>query len=140
LETATLTYGQLFERGSKLAKCFLEMTSEDGCKILKKGDRVLLVYPPSLDFIVAFVACLIAGTCCLLCIIILSLHLVLQTGIIPVPVFPPEPTVFLLPEATNSDSANNINSGDKRVRERQIFDKIRDASGAKIALTSNFYK
>eukprot|EP01029_Cantina_marsupialis_P020395 TRINITY_DN4777_c0_g1_i2.p1 TRINITY_DN4777_c0_g1~~TRINITY_DN4777_c0_g1_i2.p1 ORF type:complete len:367 (-),score=81.29 TRINITY_DN4777_c0_g1_i2:111-1211(-) len=39
---------------------------------LKKGDRVLLVYPPSLDFIVAFLACL-------------------KAGIIAVPVFPPDP-------------------------------------------------
>ena len=37
---------------------------------LKPGDRVLLVYLPSLDFIVAFLACLMAE-------------------IVPVPVFPP---------------------------------------------------
>eukprot|EP00602_Paraphysomonas_sp_CaronLab_P005346 CAMPEP_0185017988 /NCGR_PEP_ID=MMETSP1103-20130426/833_1 /TAXON_ID=36769 /ORGANISM="Paraphysomonas bandaiensis, Strain Caron Lab Isolate" /LENGTH=1086 /DNA_ID=CAMNT_0027547625 /DNA_START=99 /DNA_END=3356 /DNA_ORIENTATION=- len=40
---------------------------------LKPGDRVLLVYPPSLDFILAFLACL-------------------KTGVVAVPVFPPDPT------------------------------------------------
>ncbi len=36
------------------------------------GDRVLLVYPPSLDFIISFIACL-------------------KAGLIAVPVFPPDP-------------------------------------------------
>src|SRR5687768_26508 len=36
------------------------------------GERVLLVYPPSIDFVVAFVACL-------------------RAGIVPVPVYPPNP-------------------------------------------------
>ena len=40
-----------------------------GCG-LKPGDRALLVFPPSLDFIVAFYACL-------------------RAGVIAVPVFPP---------------------------------------------------
>ena len=39
---------------------------------ISRGDRVLLVYPPSLDFIVAFLACL-------------------RAGVIAVPVFPPHP-------------------------------------------------
>lgn len=39
---------------------------------LKKGDRVMLVYPPSLDFMVTFLACL-------------------RLGVIAVPVFPPNP-------------------------------------------------
>jgi len=38
-----------------------------------RGDRVLLVYPPSLDFIVAFFGCL-------------------KAGMIAVPVFPPDPS------------------------------------------------
>ncbi|KAG5185884.1 hypothetical protein JKP88DRAFT_132460, partial [Tribonema minus] len=40
---------------------------------LRKGDRALLVYPPSLDFIVAFLGCLAAG-------------------IVAVPVYPPDPS------------------------------------------------
>lgn len=39
---------------------------------ITKGDRILLVYPPSLDFILAFIACL-------------------KAGLIAVPVFPPDP-------------------------------------------------
>lgn len=39
---------------------------------LQPGTRVLLVYPPSIDFILAFVACL-------------------RAGLIPVPVYPPNP-------------------------------------------------
>ncbi|MSW65126.1 MAG: AMP-binding protein [Actinobacteria bacterium] len=39
---------------------------------MKKGDRALLVYPPSLDFIITFIACL-------------------RAGIVAVPVFPPDP-------------------------------------------------
>src|SRR5688572_9439435 len=42
-----------------------------GCKLLA-GERALLVYPPSLDFVVAFAACL-------------------RAGIVPVPVYPPNP-------------------------------------------------
>ena len=29
---------------------------------LKRGDRALLVYPPSIDFMIAFYACVRAGT------------------------------------------------------------------------------
>ena len=39
---------------------------------MAKGDRVLLVYPPSLDFIIAFLACI-------------------RASIVAVPVFPPDP-------------------------------------------------
>ena len=39
---------------------------------LQAGDRVLLVYPPSLDFVLAFAACL-------------------RAGLVPVPVYPPNP-------------------------------------------------
>ena len=40
---------------------------------LRPGDRAVLVYPPSLDFMIAFLACL-------------------KAGVIAVPVFPPNPT------------------------------------------------
>lgn len=39
---------------------------------LKKGDFILLVYPPSIDFIISFIACL-------------------KAGIIAIPMFPPNP-------------------------------------------------
>ena len=40
---------------------------------LKRGDRALLVYPPSIDFMIAFYACI-------------------RAGVIAVPVYPPNPT------------------------------------------------
>lgn len=39
---------------------------------LNAGDRVLLVYPPSIDFVIAFVGCM-------------------RAGLVPVPVYPPNP-------------------------------------------------
>ncbi len=51
-----------------IAKCLIG----EGGWGLSKGDRALLVYPPSLDFILAFIACL-------------------RAGVVAVPVFPPDP-------------------------------------------------
>jgi acyl-CoA synthetase (AMP-forming)/AMP-acid ligase II len=60
-----LTYSQLQEQTSALA-----------CRLLQngltQGDTAVLVYPPSLDYMVAFLACL-------------------KAGIVAVPVFPPNP-------------------------------------------------
>ena len=64
--TQQLTYAELEGRSSELAQHLLE---QEG---LSRGDRALLVYPPSLDFIAAFIACL-------------------KAGVIAVPVFPPHP-------------------------------------------------
>jgi acyl-CoA synthetase (AMP-forming)/AMP-acid ligase II len=61
-----LNYFDLARRSSLLAIHLLQQHH------LKAGDRVLLVYPPSLDFIVAFLACL-------------------KAGIIAVPCYPPDP-------------------------------------------------
>ncbi|GKY98864.1 hypothetical protein MPSEU_000842400 [Mayamaea pseudoterrestris] len=63
----SLTYGELHERTTTLARHLLQS------KQLQRNDRVVLVYPPSLDFMVAFIACL-------------------QAGLVAVPVFPPHPT------------------------------------------------
>jgi acyl-CoA synthetase (AMP-forming)/AMP-acid ligase II len=64
-EVASLTYQQL-ERQTRVLSRSLLATS------LKPGDRALLVFLPSLDFIVAFIACL-------------------RAGIIAVPTYPPDP-------------------------------------------------
>ena len=61
-----LTYAQLEQRTNDLASFLLNSTG------LKPGERAVLVYPPSLEFIVAFLACL-------------------KAGITAVPVFPPNP-------------------------------------------------
>lgn len=65
--TQGLTYIQLWIRSSQLANFLINNLQ------LKRGDRVLLVYPPSLDFLIAFIACL-------------------KVGIIAVPTFPPDPS------------------------------------------------
>jgi acyl-CoA synthetase (AMP-forming)/AMP-acid ligase II/1-acyl-sn-glycerol-3-phosphate acyltransferase len=63
---SSYTYAELFHRSKNVA---LHLINE---LELKPGDRVLLVFPPSLDFMVAFLGCLMAG-------------------VIAVPVFPPDP-------------------------------------------------
>ncbi|MBF6270486.1 fatty acyl-AMP ligase [Nocardia farcinica] len=63
-ETAVLTYAEL-ERRTRLVAGRL-------ARAAAPGDRALLVFPPGLDFIVAFFACL-------------------YTGVIGVPVIPPRP-------------------------------------------------
>lgn len=65
-----MTYRQLDDRTRKLADSLLAGTK--GRAPLFPGDRVLLVYPPSLHFVVAFVACL-------------------RAGLVAVPVYPPDP-------------------------------------------------
>jgi len=52
-EESTLTFGGLFERANSLAARL--------AAIAKPGDRALLVFPPGLEFVVAFFGCLIAG-------------------------------------------------------------------------------
>jgi acyl-CoA synthetase (AMP-forming)/AMP-acid ligase II len=51
-EEAALTFAELFERANALATRLASMT--------KPGDRALLVFPPGLEFVVAFYGCLIA--------------------------------------------------------------------------------
>ena len=60
-----LTYSDLAQQTDDLANRLLECG-------LSNGDRAVLVYPPSYDYMVAFLACL-------------------KAGIIAVPVFPPNP-------------------------------------------------
>jgi acyl-CoA synthetase (AMP-forming)/AMP-acid ligase II len=64
----TLTYRQLADETDQVAAALVAAAGIG----LKKGDLVVLVYPPSLDFMVAFVACL-------------------KCGVVAVPVFPPHP-------------------------------------------------
>ena len=71
-ETGRLSYLELCQEASRVARFLLDdlglQPTQDG----KPGDRVLLVYPPGLDFVVAFVGCLFAG-------------------LLPVPLPPPNP-------------------------------------------------
>ena len=68
---ASYTYKQLDDKTTQLAKCICGTKAQNGWEIAK-GSRVLLVYTPSLDFIVAYLACL-------------------RAGVVAVPVFPPIP-------------------------------------------------
>ncbi|CAN0381147.1 unnamed protein product, partial [Hapterophycus canaliculatus] len=65
-----VTYGQLDDLTKALGDNLLR--GAKGRSPLSRGDRVLLVYPPSLHFSVAFVACL-------------------RAGLVAVPVYPPDP-------------------------------------------------
>ena len=62
-----LTYGEIVDQSEQVANHLLDVAG------VKSGDRVMLVYPPSLDFIVAFLGCL-------------------RAGVIAVPAFPPDPS------------------------------------------------
>lgn len=66
----SVTYRQLDERTRALGRSLL--AGAKGRKAVAPGDRVLLVYPPSLHFVVAFVACV-------------------RVGLVAVPVYPPDP-------------------------------------------------
>ena len=69
----TLTYRQLADETDRVASSLVGTAATNtGGVGLKKGDVAVLVYPPSLDFMVSFVACL-------------------KCGVVAVPVFPPHP-------------------------------------------------
>ncbi|CAI5704013.1 unnamed protein product [Peronospora effusa] len=71
--TASLTCAELNRRVQNLAWLLVASSAQQSKGLgLKPGDRVLLVYPPGLDFIVAFLACL-------------------KAGVVAVPVYPPDP-------------------------------------------------
>lgn len=53
LVDATLSYGALSQQAHRVAQAVRQQS--------QPGDRVLLLYPPGLDFIVGFLGCLIAG-------------------------------------------------------------------------------
>eukprot|EP00536_Pseudo-nitzschia_multiseries_P014630 jgi/Psemu1/262284/estExt_Genewise1Plus.C_7430001 len=101
------TYRELQEQTTSLAKYLLTCTG------LQKGDRALLVYPPSIDFFVAFLACL-------------------KAGIVAVPVFPPNPsrrdTLHMFAKITES-------SGAKHALTNVEYNHLKKLAGARDALT-----
>ncbi|WP_372368614.1 condensation domain-containing protein [Candidatus Uabimicrobium sp. HlEnr_7] len=60
---------ELLKKSSKIA-CFIRSDLK-----MQPGDRAILVYPPSMEFVYAFLGCIL-------------------TGVIPVPVYPPRPHKF----------------------------------------------
>ena len=86
-----MTFGQLVAAGDAVGAALRQQHG------LRRGDRALLVYPQSLDFVRALVGCMAAG-------------------IIPVPVYPPNP----------------LNPG----RSVELFAKLAAACGASAVLTN----
>ncbi len=90
----TLTRGDLLARAETLSGYLSERCG------LRHGDRVLLVYPPSIDFVEAFVGCL-------------------NAGVIPVPVYPPNPLTL--------------------AKDLTGFTHMADNCGARVVLTNRAY-
>ena len=78
------------------------------------GDRAILVYPPSLDFVKAFLGCLAAG-------------------VIPVPVYPPNPFKLRKDLATFSKIA--ASAGVRGALTNSVYDRSRS-----LADVSNFFR
>lgn len=107
------TYEEISTGTDQLADHLLE-------RGLQKGDTAVLVYPPSLDFIIAFLACL-------------------KAGIVAVPVFPPHPsrrdTLLMFSGIVASSDAkfaltnNTYNYLKKLSSLKDTFTRLKRASG-----------
>ena len=92
-----LTYSGLLAQSRAVAATLLSSSSSSssgrkkGCG-LRRGDRALLVFPPCLDFIVTFYACL-------------------RAGIVAVPVFPPGTLPEYLDDVLFFGSSSSSSSG-----------------------------
>ena len=66
------------------------------------------------------------------------------SGLIPVPVFPPDPSSFYQysgrKDGIHTSSTEFSPGSDKRARELQVFDSIKVSCGAKIVLTNKLYR
>ncbi len=71
-ETSRLTYGEFCRAAASVGRFLVEEIGMKPRSPGREGDRAVLVYPPSLDFAVAFVGCIYAG-------------------LVPVPIAPPNP-------------------------------------------------
>ncbi|KAL3907229.1 MAG: hypothetical protein SGILL_008956, partial [Bacillariaceae sp.] len=103
----SISYDALEDQTTALA---LRLMKEGG---LKKGDRALLVYPPSLDYSIAFLACL-------------------KAGIVAVPCFPPHPsrrdTLKMFCKITESSNA-------QYALTNLEYNHLKKLAGAKDAIT-----
>src|SRR2546421_6575795 len=105
-DEASLTVRQVGEAADRVAHSLRQWG-------FAPGDRAILVYPPSLDFIEAFLGCLAAG-------------------VIPVPVYPPNP--FKLKKDLATFTAIAANAGARAVLTNSTYDRSRSAG----AVTSLF--
>eukprot|EP00918_Siedleckia_nematoides_P051076 GHVU01111818.1.p1 GENE.GHVU01111818.1~~GHVU01111818.1.p1 ORF type:complete len:410 (+),score=34.37 GHVU01111818.1:324-1553(+) len=95
LPEVTYKFGQIWTDIRRLAVFLVEDLK------FKKNDRIILCYPPGLDFIIAFFACI-------------------TTGIVAVPVYPPDPS--------------------KAKTDVPRFCEIMENSQTTTVLTNNFYR
>ncbi|MGW1024030.1 fatty acyl-AMP ligase [Streptomyces sp. NPDC002577] len=93
-------------RAGELAEAVDDVASSLRLAGLTPGDRAVLVYPPSLDFVKAFMGCLAAG-------------------VLPVPVYPPNP--FRLKRDLVGFNAIVESSGSKVALTNGLFDRSRRA-------------
>ncbi|MFD8496443.1 fatty acyl-AMP ligase [Amycolatopsis sp. NPDC059657] len=105
---ASLTVRELGEAADRVVEALREWG-------FQPGDRAVLVYPPSLDFIGAFLGCLAAG-------------------VLPVPVYPPNP--FKLKKDLATFTAIVDNCGARGVLTSSLYDRSRTAG----TVTSFFSK
>ena len=103
------TYSQLSSATSNLASHLLNL-----CKI-PPGNKVLLVYAPSLQFLVAFIACL-------------------KADLVAVPVFPPDPRKLKKDMYMFASIAND--SGATHALTHSFYDHMKKAVGVKNFFTS----
>ncbi|MEU6253476.1 fatty acyl-AMP ligase [Streptomyces sp. NPDC047043] len=99
-DAETLRAGELAEAVDDIARSLRSWG-------LAPGDRAVLVYPPSLDFLKAFMGCLAAG-------------------VLPVPVYPPNP--FRLSRDLAGFNAVVESSGATAALTNSLFDRSRKAS------------
>ncbi|WP_405868556.1 fatty acyl-AMP ligase [Streptomyces sp. NBC_00005] len=99
-DAETLRAGELTEAVDEIARSLRSWG-------LAPGDRAVLVYPPSLDFLKAFMGCLAAG-------------------VLPVPVYPPNP--FRLSRDLAGFNAIVESSGATAALTNGLFDRSRRAS------------
>lgn len=112
--SASVTYQELQQQTSDLAQRLLKLG-------LTPGDRALLVYPPSLDYAIAFLACL-------------------KAGIVAVPVFPPHParndTLKMFGTITASCTAN-VALTNKEYNHLKKLSSVKDAFAIKFKASSS---
>ncbi|WP_369034977.1 fatty acyl-AMP ligase [Streptomyces adonidis] len=93
-------------RAGELAEAVDDIATSLRLSGLTPGDRAVLVYPPSLDFVKAFMGCLAAG-------------------VLPVPVYPPNP--FRLKRDLAGFNAIVESSGARAALTNGLFDRSRRA-------------
>jgi acyl-CoA synthetase (AMP-forming)/AMP-acid ligase II len=113
-ETSRLNYSEFCTAALRVARFLtqdlgLRPTSREGA-----GDRVLLVYPPGMDFVVSFVGCIFAG-------------------LLPVPLPPPNP--FRLRGSLEEFEAVAAGSGSRLVLTNGEYLRARRLAAAKNLLT-----